>query len=383
MALRVPTRVPWSLEPTPFALKVDAARRAGGPLLDLTVSNPARAGLAPDPAAVTAALADPAGVVYDPTPVGLPAAVAAVRRYYTDHGADLDGSRVLLTASTSEAYTWLFKVLCEPGEPVAVPRPSYPLFEFLTGLEGARTLPYELLYDGAWHLDLDGVARALDAGARAVLVVHPSNPVGATLDDATRARLVALCADKGAALIVDEVFLDYAAAARTVAGEAGCLTFVLSGLSKVCALPGLKCAWIVASGPDSDAAADRLELVADTFLSVNTPVQAALPALLGGRAAVQDVLRARLAENLAALDAARPAGAPWDRVTGADGWYAVLRVPATRSDEAWAEALLADGVVVHPGHLYDLPGTHLVLSRLPQPAVFAEGVRRLAARLGA
>ena len=139
------------------------------------------------------------------------------------------------------------------------------------------------------------------------------------------------------------------------------------GLSKVCALPGLKCAWIVASGPDAEAAADRLELVADTFLSVNTPVQVALPALLGGRAAVQDAIRARLAENLAALDAARPEGAPWDRVTGADGWYAVLRVPATRSDEAWAEALLADGVVVHPGHLYDLPGTHLVLCASPSP----------------
>lgn len=377
-----PRRVPWDLEPTPLARAVDAARRAGRPLLDLTVSNPTTVGLSMDADLVLGALADPGGMRYAPEPAGPLAARAAVAAYYAEHGARIDPDAVVLTASTSEAYAFLFKVLCDPGDTVAVPRPSYPLFEFLTTLEAASRAPYSLRYDGAWRIDLDEVRAALSAGARAVLVVQPSNPVGAVVDDTERAELVRLCARHDAALVVDEVFLDDAASARTLAGETGCTTFVLSGLSKVCALPQLKCAWVVSSGPGSSEARARLEIVCDTFLSVNTPVALALPELLAGRAGVRSAIGERLRANRDTLARLRPADAVFDVVTGEAGWYAVLRVPAVRSDEAWASALLGDDVVVHPGHLYDLGGTHLVVSCLPEPEVFERGMARVVARLG-
>lgn len=376
--MRVPSRAPWDLAESPFARAVTTAREAGRRLYDLTISNPGQAGLTPEAAPVLAALADPGALAYRPDPRGLCAAREAVCSYYADLGASLDPARIVLTASTSEAYTWLFKILCEPGEAVATPQPSYPLFEFLTTVEGVRALPYRLRFDGAWHLDLSSLDAALAGGARAVLLVQPSNPVGAVPSEAERAALLARCAEAGAALVVDEVFLDYDPRARTFAGEAGCTTFVLSGLSKVCALPGFKAAWVAASGPEADAWLGRLELVADTFLSVSTPVQRALPHLLAGRGEIQRRIGARLRKNRAALRAVRAQGAPWDVVSEGSGWYAVLRVPAVRDDEAWALAALEADVVVHPGGLYDLPGAHLVFSLLPEPDLFAEGVARLA-----
>lgn len=374
-----PARAPWTLEETPLAL---AAAQAGERLrYDLTGSNPTDVGLALDWEPVRQALADPAARRYAPDARGLAIAREGVASYYGEHGADVQADDVLLTASTSEAYAWLFKLLCDPGEAVAVPAPSYPLFDFLTALEAVKPVRYALYRDERWQIDLESVERVLAQGARAVVVVQPHNPVGAVLSGGEREALVSACAAHDAALIVDEVFLDYGSEVRTLAGERGCTTFVLSGLSKVAALPQLKCAWIV--GDPTGALWPRLEIVADTFLSVATPVQLALPSLIANRSVRQDVVRARLSENRATLSAQRGPRASWDIVGDEAGWSAVLRVPAVRSAEAWALELLdTDATLVHPGELYDLPPHHLVLSLLGPPDRFRAGVDRLARRLG-
>ena len=337
-----------------------SARRE--PYLDLTVSNPTAAGLPSAPTQL------PPAPAYAPDPRGLPAAREAVAAY---HGASAD--RVILTASTSEAYSWLFKLLCDPGDEVLVPQPSYPLFEWLTGLESVRAVPYELRWDGEWHLaDLPITPRT-----RAILIVSPGNPTGAYLKKDEYGRLARL----GIPLICDEVFADYPAfddprRVRTIAAHDEVLAFALSGLSKVAGLPQLKLGWIVAGGPGSREMLQRLELIADTYLSVSTPVQLAAAGLLEGRHEFQQALNSRLARNRAAL--APPPGAPWNVLRTEGGWSAVLSVPRSRSEEEWALTLLDEGVLVHPGYFFDFTsGTHLVISLLPEPAAFSRGVEIL------
>ena len=327
-----------------------AARRE--PYVDLTVSNPTAVGL-PIPLVQL-----PPAPVYAPDPRGLLSAREAVARY---HGASPE--QVILTASTSEAYAWLFKLLCDPGDEVLVPQPSYPLFEYLTALEAVRAVPYELRWDGEWHIG----ALPVSPRTRAVLVVNPGNPTGAYLKKDELAALQAL----GLPIISDEVFADFAAfddprRVRTVAGLPQ--AFALSGLSKVCGLPQLKLGWIVAS-----SRLEALELIADTYLSVGTPVQAAAPELLEHRAEFQQALNSRLARNRAALSP--PAGAPWNLLRSEGGWSAILSVPRSLSEDDWALRLLDAGVLVHPGYFFDFTsGAHLVVSLLPAPDVFASGV---------
>jgi aspartate/methionine/tyrosine aminotransferase len=346
------------------------------PYLDLTLSNPTAAGL---PAA-SAAL--PPAPRYEPDPRGLLAAREAVAAYQ-GVGAD----RVILASSTSEAYSWLFKLLCEAGDEVLVPEPSYPLFGYLTALECVRPVPYALRWDGEWHLDAG--ALPFSPRTRAVLAVSPGNPNGAYLKEDERLALAAACRARGCALICDEVFADYPAfedprRARSAATYGDALAFSLSGLSKVAGLPQLKLAWIAAAGPGAEGALARLELIADTYLSVATPVQLAAPELLAGRGVFQRAVRDRLRENRAALAAARPPQANWDVLRSEGGWSEVLSVPRSRGEEEWALALLDAGVLVHPGYFFDFPsGAHLVLSLLVPPAEFARGVRILAGVLGA
>ena len=363
-----------------FAQSENALARAlanrSEPYLDLTLSNPTAVGLSPPHEPL------PVAPCYQPDPRGLLAAREAVAAY---HGARPD--RVVLTSSTSEAYSWLFKLLCDPGDEVLVPEPSYPLFAHLSALEGVRTAPYPLRWDGEWHLD----AKALQFSPRtkAVLVVSPGNPTGAYLKIDERAALAQACAAHGCALICDEVFADFPARAdpRRAPSAARCddvLSFALSGLSKVAGLPQLKLAWIVAAGPGCEGALHGLELIADTYLSVSTPVQLAAPALLAGRHSFQGATNERLAQNRAALAAARPERAPWDILRSEGGWSAVLSVPRSRSEEQWALSLLQAGVLVHPGYFFDFPcSAHLVLSLLPPPAQFARAARTLADVLGA
>jgi alanine-synthesizing transaminase len=360
-----------------------ALRDKREPYLDLTETNPTRVGLSP--AVPLDALADPRALRYEPDPKGLATARQAVAAYYTDsRGAAVDSDRIVLTASTSEAYAMLFKLLCDPGDCVLVPEPSYPLFAMLTALEGIRAVPYQLRFDGEWHLDPEDLQ--FSDRTRAVLVVSPGNPTGAFLKQAELSGIARRCAETGCALISDEVFADFAWGADprrvpTLAAREEVLSFALSGISKVCGLPQLKLGWCVVSGPDGDVrdALSRLELVADTYLSVGTPVQLAAGRLLEARHAFQRRVLDRVKANRRALTRSRAVDARWDLIPGEGGWSAILSVPRTRSEEEWVLALLDAGVLVHPGYFFDFPaGAHLVVSLIATEGDFSRAAQIIA-----
>ena len=382
-------RLAWTTAENALARAEAAARTAGRPLLDLTVSNPTQVGLCYPNQEVARAFADAAASPYQPAPFGLSSARAAVVADYARRGVEVDVNQVVLTASSSESYALLFKLLGDPGQSVLCPEPSYPLFEYLARLEGLRPQPYRLRFDGHWHIDF----ASLDlADAAAIILVSPNNPTGSFVSDDDFDRLAQLAAEHGLAMIVDEVFADFPfspanGAITAVAGRPSpALVFSLGGLSKSCGLPHLKLGWMVATGPTvvvSDALA-RLELIADTYLSVGTPVQLALPGLLQAGAAIRRQIIERLQHNRRALLGALGTDSPCTLLPAEAGWCAILRVPEIMSDEAWASTLLEqDGVLLQPGYFFDLAmGATLVLSLIVQEQVFAEGVARLLARVG-
>ena len=379
-------RTNWRLTPNALTRALEEARASGQQILDLTVSNPTQAGVRPDSEIVLAALANPEAMHYDPQPRGLLAARQAVCRYYRESHEvfDLDPERLILTTSTSEAYSYVFRLLCNPADEILVPKPSYPLFEFLADLADIKLVPYPLLYDHGWQIDFDSLYKAATAQTRAVILVHPNNPTGSYVSASEASALNAFCSDYGLALIVDEVFLDYAhdgASRRSFVTNADALTFTLSGVSKISALPQMKLAWVATSGPEEMVAqaGARLEIVADTFLSMNAPVQLAGPVLLDQRKHIQPILLDRLRVNLAELDRQLAGRPSCSRLLVEGGWYVILRVPAVESDEDLAIRLLRKArVSVHPGHFYDFPNEgHLVLSLITEPAEFREGVARL------
>jgi len=380
------SRLPSSLAPNRISLAVDAARARGVSLADLTETNPTVVGLDQPADAIRAALASPSALVYEPTPKGLPAARAAVAAYYARHGVTVDPERVTLTASTSEAYAWLFKLLCDPGDDVLVPQPSYPLFDHLAALESVRPVAYPLRYHGGWFLDIEEVRRALTPRTRAILVVNPNNPTGSYLTRDEARALAALAAERDLALVSDEVFADYAwapdpARQTTLAGDSPALTFCLSGLSKLVALPQLKLGWILTGGPPARVAEAeaRLEHIADTYLSVAAPVQHAAPSLLALVDSVGAQILARVRENRATL-AAAVRGSAAQLLDADGGWSTIVRLPATRTEEEWVLALLDDGVLVHPGFFFDLPPTTVVMSLLIPPPILAAGVAAILRR---
>jgi len=373
-------RTAWPSAPNALTRALALRAAAGLDTVDLTVSNPTAVGLQPLDDLGLAALSLPASARYTPDPRGLRHAREAVAEYYAQRGQPIDPDHIVLTASTSEAYGWVFKLLCDPGDRVRVAHPSYPLFDDLAALEHVSLEPFALEHYGRWEFS----APPPDPGARALLLVHPNNPTGHLLRRGERHEAVRWCAAHDAALVVDEVFLDAVAtpppdASDTFAGEEGCLTLVLSGLSKVAALPQLKLGWIVVSGPAAlrDEALRRLEYLADCYLSVSAPVQHALPSLLAGRHRVQAAIAARVTSHRARLVAAFADSAV--TVLGADaGWYAVLRLPRTDTDEAWALRALDAGVLVHPGYFFDFAAEgYAVVSLLPEPDDFHRGLQRL------
>jgi len=380
-------RARWDLTPNRLTTLLAAKRRAGVAILDLTESNPTRAGLMA-PTDLLAALAHASAARYDPTPLGLAATRAAVATDYRRRGVEVAPEHVLLTASTSEAYAFLFKLLCDPGDVVLIPRPSYPLFEHLAGLEAVGCAAYALAHDGEWHIDFGDLERQLASAprARAIVVVHPNNPTGSYVKRDEAERLHDLAASRGLALVADEVFADFsfrddARRQPSFAVEGPALAFTLGGLSKCCGLPQLKLGWVVTSGPASlrREALARLEMVADTFRSVGTPVQVAAPEILARLPDLQRPLAERVHANLAELERQAPRAPAASVLSVEGGWYAILRVPATLSEEQRVLQLLeAHDVLVHPGFFFDFPAeAYLVLSLLPEPAVFAEGLRRL------
>jgi aspartate/methionine/tyrosine aminotransferase len=323
---------------------------------------------------------------YDPQPRGMLEARQAVCGYYRESHSilNLDPNHLILTTSTSEAYSYVFRLLCNAGDEILVPKPGYPLFEFLADLADVKVVPYPLIYDYGWQIDFDSLQKAATVRSRAVIVVHPNNPTGSYCSASETTDLNAFCRDRRLALIMDEVFLDYAhdgAPRKSFAGNIDAITFTLSGVSKISALPQMKFAWVATSGPDQMVAEAeaRLEIIADTFLSLNTPVQLAAATLLDQRKIIQPILRDRLHTNLAELDRQLAKRPSCSRLQAEGGWYAVLRVPAVESDEDLAIRLLRQqSVSVHPGHFYDFPTDgYLVLSLLPEPAHFSEGVSRL------
>jgi alanine-synthesizing transaminase len=379
------SRLHWDLRPNPLSELLRAKRAAGASILDLTESNPTSAGLAFPADEILDALADARSLRYEPVPAGLLAAREAVAdRYYARRGAKVEPSRILLTASSSEAYGFLIKLLTEPGDELLVPRPSYPLFEFLAALENVRMSQYPLLYHEGWSIDTDAIAGAITERTRAIVLVNPNNPTGSFVKRRELERLVELCREHSLAIISDEVFSDYGFAAdpervERLTGLDEVLRFSLSGLSKVAGLPQMKLGWIVTGGPPAERAAamERLELIADTYLSVATPVQHALPRLLAAGENIGEQIRRRTRKNLDTLLASTANSA--NRTLHVEGgWYATVQVPRIRTEEEWALQLLDRcNVLVQPGYFYDFDQDGLlVLSLLTPTDIFEQGVER-------
>ncbi len=383
-------RTNWKLVQNRFTQALGQVRASGAKVLDLTVSNPTRAGLHYDEQAILGALASPRALDYDPQSKGLREAREAVAEYYREeHGVrDLNAEQIILTTSTSEGYSFVFRLLCNSGDELLVPKPSYPLFEFLADLQDVKLAPYELIYDHGWQMDFPSLEKAVTARTRGVVVVHPNNPTGSYVQCTEMEMLNSFCSEHGLAVIADEVFLDYSledTVHASFAGNHDVLTFTLSGLSKIAALPQMKIAWVVTSGPENEAAdaMGRLEVIADTYLSMNAPLQWATPALLGQRKNIRPQLLERVRTNLTELDRQLAAQQACQRLSVEGGWYAVLRVPVTRSDEDLAIELLREkSVLVHPGHFYDFPRDgYLVLSLITPSNEFADGVRAVLEKL--
>ena len=378
--MRFSERTNWNTEESELGRAHRLRLASGKPIADLTASNPTRCGFAYDPA-LLAALADARALDYDPQPRGLLSARQAVCAYYAAHGVTLQPEQIVLTTSTSEAYSFLFRLLCDAGSEILVAQPGYPLFDFLAVLDDVKLKPAPLVYNHGWQIDAEGFRRAVTPRTRAIVLVHPNNPTGHFTKSWEAAELARLCRELNLALIVDEVFLDYGfsgAGKSFASGMDGVPVFVVSGLSKIAGLPQMKAAWIVAAGPQAATALDRLEVIADTFLSMNAPVQHALPAWLEGREAIQQQIHARVASNLAELDRQLARLPEVSRLEVEGGWYAVLRIPALRPDEQTVLALLERGVWAHPGYFFGMADSGwLVVSLLGPEEEFSRGVAGL------
>ena len=408
--MRFSQRTDWNTEESELARAHRLRLESGQPIADLTASNPTRCGFT-YPENLLQALADPSALDYDPQPRGNLRAREAVCAYYANHGVQVEPDQIVLTTSTSEAYSFLFRLLCDPGSEVLIPQPGYPLFDFLARLDDVRISTAPLIYHEGWQIDVEGLRRAITQHTRAIVVVHPNNPTGHFTKSWEIDELARICRAFDLSLIVDEVFLDYTETASEGARERGnrksgtgnegmreqgnkksgdvefrsfargldgVPVFVVSGLSKIAGLPQMKAAWIVATGPERLEALERLEVIADTFLSMNAPVQSALPIWLEGRDAIQKQIRVRVARNLAELDRQLLRLPAVHRLKVEAGWYAVLRIPALAPDEQTVLALLERGVWVHPGYFFGMPDSGwLVVSLLADVTEFSTGVTAL------
>lgn len=377
------SRIKWDLTANRLSRALEEKRARGETILDLTESNPTRAGFDYPQQSILEALSNPESMVYEPASRGLMVAREAGSRYYSGHSVDPD--RIHLTASTSEGYSWLFKLLAGFGDSVLIPHPSYPLFEFLAGLEGVDLRPFNLdyIHPSGWRIDFDSLEAAIDDRTRAIILVNPNNPTGSYLRRDELERLNLICARHSLALIADEVFSDYAfepddRRVTTLVDNAEVLTFVLNGFSKILALPQMKLGWIVTGGTGQAEAIERLDLIADTFLSVGAPIQHAAARLLELRPQMQSRILERVKRNYRSL-AEKTEDSPVRLLTTEGGWYATLEVPRIMSEEEWVLNLLeSKGVLVHPGYFFDFPlEAFLIVSLLPTRDIFDQAVDRI------
>jgi len=381
-------RTNWNLTPNRLSEALAAHRAAGKPLVDLTVSNPTECGFEYDSSAILNALSNPAALSYEPNPKGLESARRAVAGYYADRGDAVAVEDIILTTSTSEAYSYIFRALCDPGEELLIPSPSYPLFDFLAEIQDVQLVRYPLVYDHGWQIDFHALEQAITPRTRGIIVVNPNNPTGHYAKQMEITKLNSICAERGLAIIADEVFLDFAVdGSRPVsfAANSGAPTFTLSGLSKICGLPQMKVAWLIAGGPQNwkSEALARLEIIADAYLSVNAPVQLGIPKFLEQRHAFQKQVISRVRRNLAELDRQLSAQKSVSRLKVEGGWCAVLWVPVTHSDEDLALTLLKEeGIYVHPGQFYDFSSCRSQIVSLLTPELqIAQGLSRILAFL--
>ncbi len=375
------SRTNWNLKPNRLAEALARHKFSGRKLLDLTASNPTECGFQYDAASILRALCNPAVLQYHPDPRGLRTAREAVSSYYAAHGTQVAADDLLLTVSTSEAYSYVFRLLCNPGDEILIPTPSYPLFDFLADVNDVKLTRYALFYDHGWHIDLHALEQAINLRTRGVILVHPNNPTGHYTKAEEVRALNTICTARNLAMIADEVFLDFSLTTTpqtSFAANSAALTFTMSGISKISGLPQMKLAWLAVNGPSElkKEALARLELIADTYLSMNAPIQIAAATLLQQRGAFQQQLMVRVRRNLAELDRQLATQSHISRLQIEGGWYAVLRVPAIRSDEELALDLLEKhGVYVHPGHFYDFPGDgYMVVSLITPEQEFTEGL---------
>jgi alanine-synthesizing transaminase len=375
-------RTDWNLQPNRLAEALERHKSSGRRLLDLSASNPTECGFTYDAPAIMRSLCSPASLQYHPDPKGLRSARQAVSDYYAAHDEQVSVEDIILTASTSEAYSFIFRLLCNPGDELLIPAPGYPLFDFLADVNDVKLTRYPLFYDQGWHIDTHALKEAITPHTRGVIVVHPNNPTGHFTKPEEIAQLNQICLTNKLTIVADEVFLDFSlgAAQKSFVANTGALTFTMSGVSKISGLPQMKFAWLVASGPTEEKreALARLEMIADTYLSLNAPIQLAAPVLLKQREPFQQQLLARVRSNLLELDSQLARNPQISRLVVEGGWYAVLRIPATRADEELAIELLEKfDVYLHPGHFYDFPGEgYLVVSLITPEDDFREGLRR-------
>jgi alanine-synthesizing transaminase len=381
-------RTNWNLAGNRLSAALARHGAGGKRLYDLTASNPTECGFDYDSEVILGALGNPTALRYEPNPKGLKSTRLAVTEYYSARGVRISADDVVLTTSTSEAYSFTFRLLCNAGDELLIPAPSYPLFSFLAEILDLKLLRYPLIYDHGWQIDFHSLEQAITSQTRGLIVVNPNNPTGHFVKEDELAKLNEICAAREMALIADEVFLDFSLGADkrlTLAENDRALTFTMSGLSKIAGLPQMKMAWVIASGPEplKNQALQRLEVIADTYLSPNAPVQLATPTFLEQRHGFQKQVMTRVRKNLAELDRQLAARKSCERLEMEGGWYAVLRVPAVWSDEELAvELLTKEDVYVHPGHFFDFAGDgYLVVSLIAREEEFAEGMKGVLATL--
>ena len=377
-------RTNWNLDTNRLSEALARHRAIRRPLLDLTASNPTECGFDYDRPAIMRALSDADALDYKPDPKGLETARQAVAAYYAARSNEVSIENIFLTTSTSEAYSFVFRMLCNPGDELLIPTPSYPLFEFLADIQDVKLARYPLVYDYHWQIDFHALEQAITSRTRGAIVVHPNNPTGHFCKPEDLTRLNEVCSARQMALIADEVFLDFVltgAQPLSFATNTGALTFTMSGLSKISGLPQMKTAWLITTGPEHlrKQALARLEVIADTYLSMNAPMQLATPVFLEQRRGFQKQLMTRVRRNLSELDRQLAGQKSCSRLRMEGGWNTVLRVPATRSDEELAIELLATrDVYAHPGHFYDFPSNgYLIVSLITPEPEFAKGIERL------